>query len=196
MGKAKISKKIIIISIVAIIALLVGGIVIYGMILANKYNKALDYWDSGHKTMAVVRFSEISFYRDSNRYIDEYEEDVVNALRDCTWTSGEISYRSPVVRHYTYNVTFRRDGEFTIHTSGQQEGFQYYSMNIDNLYRFDYDSGEPLLAIYTDDDHYDAPFEYYSFDYDEEDETISRIRMLSHNDGSRRDTIVLRPTTD
>ena len=196
MKMVKISKKIIIITSFVSVALLAGIIAISGMILSTKYNKALHYWDSGHKARAVVQFSEISFYRDSNRYISEYEGDVVNALRDCTWTSGEISYRSPVVRHYTYNVTFRRDGEFTIHTSGQQEGFQYYSMNIDHLYRFDYDSGEPLLAIYTDDDHYDAPFEYYSFDYDEEDETISRIRMLSHNDGSRRDTIVLHPTTD
>lgn len=193
MGKAKISKKIIIISIVAIIALLVGGIVIYGMILANKYNKALDFWNSGHKTMAVVRFSEISFYRDSNRYIDEYEEDVVNALRDCRWTSGEISYRSPVVRHYTYTVTFKRDGELIIHSSGQQEGFQYYSLDYEREYRFDYESGEPLLAISFPESN---PYGYYSFDYDEDDETISSVTMIDNNDGSRTDDIRLRPVSD
>lgn len=119
---------------------------------SNKYNTAVELWDSGNHVDAVMSFLEQTGYKDSDKYVSDFETEIKKQLQAVTWRSNKFSTQTEDAEYkYTgyLDLIFTED-ELTLHYDGKEtkrdQYGDYWDTNKEgkytDSYKFVYDDGK------------------------------------------------------
>lgn len=152
-------KKVIVISVISIVVilgLLVGGYFLY---TNNTYNNSLENWQAGDRFEAIKGFYKVRDYKDSDKYLEEFESEVLIPLCESAWDTSEKPYTN--LTHYNDGykaegfqiVTLNEDytGTRTVYYSDSMNYSNSINSNADDFY-FDFDWKNNHLCLCITDD--------------------------------------------